>query len=258
MPDTFAAAFARLWPHADARIPHLRDGILDAAPSVFASRRITSPVVVAHIMAQISHECGAGRDVVENLNYTAGRMMQVWPSRFPTMASAAPYAGRPQALANKVYNGRMGNCEGSDDGWTFRGRGAAQTTGRDGYARLARATGLDLVAQPELVNDPRCFLACGVADFIACGCLPYAERDDVVGVTRRLNGGTIGLAERKAWLARWKAALGNAPLAWTVTAPPLVPAADGAGPLPLSPAPAAAPSGVARLVAALVAAFRRA
>ena len=115
---------------------------------------ITTPLLVAHVMAQISHECGAGHDVVENLNYTAGRMMQVWPSRFPTMARRAPYAGNPRALANKVYNGRMGNASGSDDGWNFRGRGASQTTGREGYARLAKATGLDLVNHPDLVNDP--------------------------------------------------------------------------------------------------------
>lgn len=261
MSETFSAALARLWPHADVKIPGLRAGIAAAAPSVFASHGMTAPVVVAHVMAQISHECGAGHDVVENLNYTAGRMMQVWPSRFPTMASAQPYAGNPRALANKVYNGRMGNAVGSDDGWTFRGRGAAQTTGREGYARLAAATGLDLLAQPDLVNDVRHFLRCGVADFIACGCLPYAERDDVTGVTRRLNGGTIGLAERKAWLVKWKAALGAAPLLWTVDAPPLAPADASAPALPAPeplPLPAtSARSAVSAFIAALAAAFRR-
>ena len=117
-------------------------------------------------MARISHESGAGDEVVENMNYTAGRMMQVWPSRFPSLASAQAYAGNPRALANKVYNGRMGNTPGSDDGWNFRGRGAAQTTGREGYMRLAKATGFDVVNHPELVDDPRYFLECGVADFI--------------------------------------------------------------------------------------------
>jgi putative chitinase len=62
-------------------------------------------------------------------------MMQIWPSRFPTMASAQPYAGNPRALANKVCDGRMGNAVGSDDGWHFRGRGGSQTTGREGYER---------------------------------------------------------------------------------------------------------------------------
>ena len=194
------------------RLPGLRAGMIETAGACLQRYGITTPLLVAHVMAQISHECGAGHDVVENLNYTAGRMMQVWPSRFPTMAMAAPYAGNPRALANKVYNGRMGNAAGSDDGWKFRGRGAAQTTGREGYARLAKATGLDLVNHPDLVNDPARFLECGVADFVLCGCLPFAKADDVLNVTRRLNGGTVGLAQRQIWLAKWKAALGEGPL----------------------------------------------
>jgi putative chitinase len=241
----FADALMRLWPKGDVKVPGLRAGIVASAPQVFARHGIATPDLVAHVMAQISHECGAGHDVVENLNYTAGRMMQVWPSRFPTLASAAPYAHNPRALANKVYNGRMGNLLGSDDGWNFRGRGAAQTTGREGYARLAKATGLDVVAHPELVIDPRHFLACGVADFINCGCLPFAVKDDVLGVTRRLNGGTVGLDQRKAWLAKWKAALGDAPVRLD-TSPPLAPDA---------PEPVTTP--LAAFISALVAAFRR-
>src|SRR4051794_38865439 len=208
----FLNTLYNLWPNGDAKIPGLRDGIAASAPAVFAKYGITSPLLIAHVMAQISHECGAGHEVVENLNYTAGRMMQVWPRRFPTMAMAAPYAGNPRALANKVYNGRMGNASGSDDGWNFRGRGAAQTTGPEGDAPLGKATGLDLLNHPDLVNDPTHFLECGVADFILCGCLPFAEADDVVSVTRRLNGGTVGLAQRQQWLAKWKAALDKAPV----------------------------------------------
>jgi putative chitinase len=210
--SSFGEALSRLWPNGDARIPGLRAGIVGAAPKVFAKYGIATPLLAAHVMAQISHECGAGHEVVENLNYSAVRMMQVWPSRFRTMAAAAPYAHNPIALADKVYNGRMGNAAGSDDGWNFRGRGASQTTGREGYARLAKATGLDLVAHPDLVNDPAHFLECGVADFVLCGCLPFAKADDVLNVTKRLNGGTVGLAHREAWLAKWKAALGSAPL----------------------------------------------
>src|ERR1035437_6843418 len=100
----------------------------------------------------------------------------------------------------------MGDVAGSDDGWNFRGRGASQATGREGYGLLGRATKLDLLNNPELVNDPKNFLECGVADFIICGCLPYANSDDVVGVTRKLNGGYVGLSERKVWLSKWKAA----------------------------------------------------
>jgi putative chitinase len=258
--SSFGEALSRLWPSGDAKVPGLRAGMIASAPPVFTKYGITTPLLAAHVMAQISHECGAGHEVVENLNYSAGRMMQVWPSRFPTMASAQPFAGNPRALANKVYNGRMGNAAGSDDGWNFRGRGASQTTGREGYARLAKATGLDLVNHPDLVNDPHSFLECGVADFVLCGCLPFAKADDVLGVTRRLNGGTVGLAQRQAWLAKWKAALGSAPL---VLAP--APAARKPAPASHAPAPAAPPpsssaapqSAFARFIAAIIAAFRR-
>jgi putative chitinase len=263
----FINTLYNLWPNGDEKIAGLRDGIAANAEASFSKYGINSPLLAAHVMAQISHECGAGHDVVENLNYTAGRMMQVWPSRFPTMAMAAPYAGNPRALANKVYNGRMGNAIGSDDGWNFRGRGASQTTGREGYARLAKATGLDLINHPDLVNDPARFLECGVADFILCGCLPFAKADDVLGVTRRLNGGTIGLAQREIWLAKWKAAFGSGPVVFapagpakapTVIVPPgptphAVPRRD---PVPhVTPAPA--PTVLGRFLAALVAAFRR-
>ena len=252
--SSFGNALLRLWPGGDERIPGLRAAMISTAPAVFARFDFTTPLLVAHVMAQISHECGAGHDVVENLNYSVARMMQVWPSRFPTAASARPYAGNPRALANKVYNGRMGNAAGSDDGWNFRGRGAAQTTGRDGYARLATAVGLDVVAHPEFLINPGTFLLCGVADFINCGCLPFAKADDVAGVTRKLNGGAVGLAERKAWLSKWKAELAAAPI---VVSPSLAPA-DA---LPDADAPPAASastlSGFRRFIAVAMAAFSR-
>jgi putative chitinase len=257
--SSFGEALSRLWPSGDTKIPGLRAGMIAVAPPVFTKYGITTPLLAAHVMAQISHECGAGHEVVENLNYSAGRMMQVWPSRFPTMASAQPYAGNPRALANKVYNGRMGNAAGSDDGWNFRGRGASQTTGREGYARLAKATGLDLVAHPDLANDPTSFLECGVADFVLCGCLPFAKADDVLGVTRRLNGGTVGLAQRQAWLAKWKAALGSAPIVLAPAPPARKPAPVPPAPSPVSPPPpsTAPQSMLARFIAAIFAAFRR-
>ncbi len=241
------ASLRRLWPRGDSRVPGLVAGIARCSKDVFARHGITTPDLVAHVMAQISHECGAGHDVVENMNYTAARMMQVWPSRFPTSASAQPFAGNPRALANKVYNGRMGNRTGSDDGWNFRGRGGAQTTGREGYQRVKKATGLDVIAQPDLLIDPAHFLNCAVSDFINCGCLPFAKADDVVGVTKRLNGGTIGLAERKVWVAKWKRELAATVTKPTIASPPLAPEM-----------PDARPSTVASIIAAVLAAFRRA
>jgi putative chitinase len=232
----FINTLYNLWPNGDQKVPGLRDGIAASTPEVFAKYGIDSPLLVAHVMAQISHECGAGHDVVENLNYTATRMTQVWPSRFPTVASAQPYANNPRALANKVYNGRMGNKTGSDDGWNFRGRGGSQTTGREGYERVAKQTGLDVVNNPDILIDPKFFMVCAVSDFINCGCLPYAKADDLLNVTKRLNGGTIGLSERANWLATWKRALGDDPVDFTLPDDPVktsVPLTPPAKPAPL-------------------------
>ena len=242
----------RLWPRGDRRVAGLIAGTAAASEGVFVRFGITTSMLAAHVMAQLSHECGAGQEVVENLDYTAARMMQVWPSRFPTLASAAPYAHDPRALANKVYNGRMGNRAGSDDGWSYRGRGAAQTTGREGYARLAALTGLDLLNDPELLIDPRYFLLCGVADFVACGCLPFAQADDIVAVTRRHNGGPNGLAERQAWQADRKAALTEAPV--VIGSPPPSPPRTEVPPQSQTQPP---PSRWSQFVAVLRAAFRR-
>lgn len=263
MSDTFGAALNRLWPHGDEKIPGLRAGMIETAGSVFRRYNIMSPLVIAHVMAQISHECGAGHDVVENLNYTAHRMMQVWPSRFPTLSSAEPYAGNPRALANKVYNGRMGNAVGTDDGWNYRGRGGSQTTGKEGYQRLQKSTGLNLVTQPDLVNGTRYFLECAVADFINCGCLPFALRDDINGVTKHLNGGYVGLDQRKVWLGKWKAANVSLPAANAPAVPPIaiqptnpLPP-DMPDPIPVEPPqpPAPAPSGIGAVIARIFAAI---
>lgn len=217
----FGTALRKLWPNGDIKVPGLVDGIITTAPDVFAKYKIDKTLVLAHLMAQISHECGAGRDVVENMNYSAKRMTEVWPSRFPDLASASPYANNPRLLANKVYNGRMGNRPYTDDGYNFRGRGGAQTTGRDGYERVAKSTGIDVVNHPEYLIDPKYFLECAVADFINCGCLPYALKDDLLGVTKRLNGGTVGLPDRRSWLDRWKALKVPVPQSGAVSAAPV-------------------------------------
>jgi putative chitinase len=243
----FDTALRKLWPNGDEKIPGLRAGMIASAPAVFARYGITSPLLVAHVMAQGTHESGAGHEAVENLGYSAARMTQVWPSRFPTLASAEPYAHNPRALADKVYNGRMGNRPGTDDGYNFRGRGFSQTTGRDEYARLGKLTGLDLVNHPELLIDPAHFLECGIANFILCGCLPFARADDLLNVTRRLNGGTVGLDQRRQWLAKWKAELGTTPIVLAPAGPRVIlpatprplPPAPGSGPGPVVPKPAA-------------------
>jgi putative chitinase len=248
----FVNTLYNLWPNGDQKIRGLRDGIAATAPAVFERYKINTPLLVAHVMAQISHECGAGHDVVESLNYSAQRMTEVWPGRFPTVAAAAPYAHDEEALGIKTYGERMGNRPGTNDGYAYRGRGGSQVTGRDGYARLQKATGLPVLDNPDLVLDPKNFMLCAVADFVACGCLPFALQDDVAGVSSMLNVGhlvtdtrkIVGYAERVDWLRKWKAALGKGPIdftmatAWPPQEPPPPKDPPAAPAAPVSPAPA--------------------
>ena len=108
---------------------------------------------LAHFLAQVLHESGGLTLTVESLRYSAVRMTQVWPSRFATVASARPYVGNPEKLANNVYGGRLGNNL-PGDGWKYIGRGLIQVTGRENYTRIGAALGVDLVADPELVLRP--------------------------------------------------------------------------------------------------------
>lgn len=104
-----------------------------------ASRLSVSKEHLASILAEAWHETGGRMEpIIENLNYSAERITQVWPSRFPTLSSAKPYAHNPQSLANKVYGGRMGNNT-VNDGWMYRGRGLAQITGKTNYAKFGIA-----------------------------------------------------------------------------------------------------------------------
>lgn len=203
----------RLWPHGDSKIAGLRKAMADHSEAVFAKWGFDTPDIVAIFLGQVSLECGSGTEVVENLNYTARRMMAVWPQRFPTLASALPYAGNPSKLAEKVYAGRMGNKPGTGMAAKYIGRGGTQTTGHDGYAALAEVTGLDLLDDPNLVNDPRYFLESAAADFVKCNCLPFARKGDIESVTHHLNGGLTGLSDRVAWTRRIRAAMGVQPAA---------------------------------------------
>jgi putative chitinase len=194
----------RLWPHGDQHVPGLIEGIANSADAVFAKYGTASLLVVAMMFGQFSEECGAGLEMEENGNYSAQRLLQVFPTHFtPSMAANA--AHNPRRVFDIAYGGRMGNAPPpSDDGYNFRGRGLSQVTGREGYAHLAAKTGLPLTDHPELLSDPDHTLECGVADFVLCGCLPFAKAGDIVGVTKRLNGGFNGLADRRMWTARWK------------------------------------------------------
>ena len=206
----------KLWPHGDAQVPGLIEGVAKSAPVVFPKWGLTSDLLIAHFMAQASEECGAGGEMMENMNYSAARLLQVFPTHF-TYAQAIQYQHNQRQIADHAYGGRMGNAPPpSDDGWNFRGQGFSQLTGRNNYEALSKKIGLDLIAHPELIRDPDHALECGVGDFVMCGCLPYAMRDDLVGVSSMLNVGHYvsnttqinGFSMRRNWLALWKHVLG--------------------------------------------------
>jgi putative chitinase len=163
----------------------------------------------AHFLAQVCHETNGLTLIVENMDYRAERLTQVWPSRFPTLESAEPFANKPRLLANKVYGGRMGNVE-PDDGWRYIGRGLLQLTGRENYARIGQALGISLVAQPSFAASAEYSLRVALEIWRQAGCNTPADKNDIEQVTRRINGGRIGLADRKAWLVKAKAVLGVA------------------------------------------------
>lgn len=203
----------RRWPHGSQHIPGLNEGIVASSAAVFAKYGLTSSMTVAHFMAQASEECGQGLEMIENMNYTAQRLREVFPTHF-TPAMAARAAHNPKMVGDIAYGGRMGNAPPpSDDGYNFRGAGLSQVTGRDGVAKLQtflekNGADFDILQHPELIIDPDHTLECGVADWSVCGCLPFAKKDDIVGETRAINGGLNGLAERRRQLGLWKKEFG--------------------------------------------------
>lgn len=202
------------WPHGDQHIPGLIEGIVNASDAVFTKYGVNEPLLVAHMLAQYSEECGQGLEMVENMNYSAPRLRIVFPTHFtPTMAQRA--AHNPRLIADIAYGGRkeLGNAPPpSDDGWNFRGRGLSQVTGRTGYQALQnklkeQGLDIDIMDDPDLIIDPKYTLECGVADWVLCGCKIHAEKDDILGETKALNGGTNGLGERERQLRSWKSIL---------------------------------------------------
>lgn len=198
---------AELW------IPHVQ-----AALDRF---NIDTPSQVAAWIAQCAHESGGFTMLTENLNYSADTMAVVWPKRFAVLGPdgkpakkdgknqpnkfALALHRKPEMLANVVYSSRMGNGPTeSGEGWKFRGRGLKQLTGKDNYKRCGDALELDLVASPDrlLQPDGASLSAAWFWSINKCG--PLADSGDFVGLTKKINGGTIGLADREK---RYKAVL---------------------------------------------------
>ena len=153
---------------------------------------------LACFLATIGVESAALSAVVENLNYSAQGLLATWPSRF-TATTAAACARNPQAIANIVYCNRMGNgAPASGDGWTFRGRGLIQITGRDNYRTCGLNLSLDLETSPDLLESPANAALSAAWYWTSNGCNPLADGGDMTAVTRKVNGGTNGLAQRLA------------------------------------------------------------
>jgi putative chitinase len=173
--------------------PAVADDWADVFSSVMGRTNWSSTDDLPNFLAQTLHESSYLGRLEENLNYSAERLVQVWPSRFPTFTSAQPYARNPQALADHVYGGRMGNNK-PGDGWRYHGRGLIQLTGRDNYSLAERLTGMPLIRKPDLLLELVPALRASVAWWEAR--VPDSALHDPERVTRYVNGGALGLAER--------------------------------------------------------------
>jgi putative chitinase len=179
---------------------HIPDAVIAMIPDTAAKFGINTPLRLAHFLAQCGHESGGFRLTQENLNYSAKGLNGIFKKYFPTEASAAPYNRNPQKIANKVYSNRMGNgTEASGDGYKFRGRGYIQLTGKDNYTAFGKSIGIDMTVNPDLVASQYALLSAAWF-FTKNGLHKMADggaTDQVVtSITKRVNGGTIGLADR--------------------------------------------------------------
>ena len=176
---------------------HIGEQWVDALNETFARFDISTPARQASFIGQCGHECGNFKVLEENLNYRAETLMKLWKSRFPTIEIANEYARNPKKIANKVYSSRMGNRdESSGDGYRFRGRGCIQLTGHANYFHAGNACGEDFVMNPDLVATPK-YAAMTAGWFWNTHKLnQYADIRDYTMMTKKINGGTIGLNDR--------------------------------------------------------------
>ena len=180
---------------------------LEPLNEAFAKYDISTPLRQAAFIGQCAHESANFKTLEENLNYKPETLMRVWPSRFPDLQTADKYAHNPQLLANKVYAGRLGNNQ-ENDGWNFHGRGLIQLTGRENYDNCGKGIGVDLISQPSLLAQPD--YACLSAGWFwnKKGLNALADAQDYDTMTKRINGGLIGLDDRKAKIAKAISVLG--------------------------------------------------
>lgn len=176
--------------------------LVDPFNETFQRFGITTPAQQASWIGQCGHECGNFRILEENLNYRAPTLLKLFPKTPKrqwgfTPEEAAAYEKQPQKIANRIYGNRMGNRdEASGDGWRFRGSGFLQLTGHSNFYHAGQALGVDFVMQPELVRTPM-YAAQTAGWFWQTHKLnQYADKGDFLTMTKRINGGTIGLEDR--------------------------------------------------------------
>jgi putative chitinase len=179
---------------------HIPDAVIAMIPDTAAKFAINTPLRLAHFLAQCGHESGGFRATQENLNYSAKGLNGIFRKYFPTEAAAAAYARQPQKIASKVYGNRMGNGnEASGEGYKFRGRGYIQLTGKENYTAFGKSIGEDILSNPDVVSSKYALLSAAWF-FSKNGLHKMADSgasDAVVTqITKRVNGGTIGLADR--------------------------------------------------------------
>jgi putative chitinase len=179
---------------------HIPDAVIAMIPAVAQKFQIDSALRLAHFLAQCGHESGGFKLTQENLNYSAKGLNGIFKKYFPTLESAVPYERKPEKIANKVYSGRMGNgAEASGEGWKFHGRGFIQLTGKENYTAFTKSIGEDCIANPDLVAS-KYALASAAWFFNKNGLHKMADSgandDTVTKITKRVNGGTIGLPDR--------------------------------------------------------------
>jgi putative chitinase len=179
---------------------HIPDAVIAMIPDTAAKFNINTPLRLAHFLAQCGHESGGFRATQENLNYSAKGLMGIFKKYFPTAALAAQYERKPEKIAARVYGGRMGNgAEATKEGYKFRGRGYIQLTGKENYTAFGKAIGEDILSNPDVVSSKYALLSAAWF-FTKNGLHKMADSgasDAVVTqITKRVNGGTIGLPDR--------------------------------------------------------------
>ena len=174
---------------------------------VFVKYDIDTSKRQAAFIGQCAVESANFTRLQENLKYSAQRLTQVWPSRFPSIEAATPYANNPEKLANFVYAGRMGNLQ-DGDGWQFHGRGLIQLTGRENYENCGNGIGVDFINDPDLLLTPQ-YAALSAGWFWGKrGLNALADTQEYGTMTRRINGGTTALEERIAKITKALQVLG--------------------------------------------------